>query len=100
MQKSNIIFLFLTAFLFTSCSKVTILAENQKSEIIREPNFERSENYFFWGISGEHHYNTKLICSNGVEQIRTERTFKDGFLSLITLGIYSPHSAKIWCKGE
>ncbi|EJF06749.1 Bor protein [Thiovulum sp. ES] len=100
LKKSNIAFLFLTAFLFTSCSKVTVVAQNPKSEIIREPDFQRSENYFFWGLAGEHHYNTTSICNNGVEQIRTEKTFGDGFFTLITLGIYSPHSAKIWCKGE
>ncbi|MGY8876101.1 MAG: Bor/Iss family lipoprotein, partial [Pseudoalteromonas sp.] len=29
-----------------------------------------------------------------------QQTFSDGALSLITLGIYSPHTIKVWCQEQ
>jgi hypothetical protein len=99
LKKSNFALLLLIVFSMTSCSKVTVVKQDTQL-LIREPDFKKSESYYLWGVVGEHHFNTQEICTNGVEQIRTEKTFGNVVLTVITLGIYSPHTAKIWCKGE
>jgi hypothetical protein len=30
--------------------------------------------------------------------MQSQQTFVDGLLGLVTLGIYSPQTAKVWCK--
>jgi hypothetical protein len=63
-----------------------------------DPTYETSKPYFFWGLAGEHHINVKEICGGKkVRQMQATSTFLDGFLSAITLGIYYPRSAKVWC---
>ncbi|WP_397472323.1 Bor family protein, partial [Rheinheimera sp.] len=46
----------------------------------------------------EHHVDVNTIC-NGAEpkQMQSQQTFTDGLLGLVTLGIYYPHTAKVWC---
>ncbi len=41
--------------------------------------------------------NTATRCPNGVAVIVTEQTFLNGFVGVITLGIYTPQSVTITC---
>ncbi len=82
----------------TACSTATIRPQGGE-RISGDPNYEESKSYFFWGLSGEHDINVAEICKDkGVEQMQSQFTFLDGVKTVFTLGIYSPKTAKVWCK--
>ncbi len=62
------------------------------------PTFEQRQDFFLWGLVGEAHINTAHICKGQPAQIQSQRTVVDGLLGLVTLGIYAPESARVWCK--
>lgn len=90
----------LLALGISACSTVTISPTAQQ-KLIDSPTYEESKNYFFWGLVGDHHIDVLKIC-NGKEpvQMQSQQTFADGVLGVITLGIYAPHTAKVWCPKE
>jgi len=48
---------------------------------------------------GEPHIDVKAICGDKeVRQLQTIDQFTDRLLGLVTLGIYSPRTAKVWCE--
>ena len=82
---------------FQSCSTVTIHPE-QSGKLSTEPTFEETKNYYLWGLVGEHRFDVKEICGDKkVLQIQSQATFKNVLFSILTLGIESPHTGKIWC---
>lgn len=98
MKKPCIIFLISC---LAACSTVTISPPGAE-KISSQPNYQNSEPFFLWGLVGETRVNTKEVC-NGEEpvQMQSQATFGDGLITNLTLGLYSPHSVKVWCeKGE
>ena len=84
--------------LMSACSSVTI-RDQGKQKLAGDPTWEKSEPFFFWGLAGTGHVNVDEVCGNRkASQLQTQRTFVDGLLGVITLGIYSPHSARVWCE--
>jgi hypothetical protein len=81
----------------TACSTVTIHPQ-QSTKLSSEPTYKDSKPFFLWGLVGEHRVDTAAIC-DGAEpkQMQSQQTFTDGLLGVITLGIYLPHTAKVWC---
>ena len=80
------------------CSSVT-LRDTGKAKATSEPSYESSKPFFFWGLAGEHHVDVKQICKGSEpKQIQSQRTFTDSLLNVITLGIYSPRTVRVWCK--
>ncbi len=64
-----------------------------------KPTFEQRQDFFLWGLVGESHIDTKAVCGGKkVVQMQSQRTFVDGLLGLVTLGIYAPESARVWCS--
>lgn len=91
--------LLVLGLLLTSCQTVTIRPNSgEKSE--REPDFESRQNFFLWGlVPGETYVNVNQACDGEqVSQMQAQNTFLDSFFGLITLGIYAPRTAKVWCN--
>lgn len=88
--------------LLAGCSTITIdpkSASSQTSKQTSAPTYEDSKNFFLWGLAGEHHVDVNKVCSDKeVAQMQSQATFADMLLTGITLGIYAPHSVKVWCK--
>ena len=93
----------MTASLFVAlagCSSVTIQPE-RIAKITEKPTSQESRPFFLWGLVGEQRVDVKSVCGAGkVLQMQSQATFGDGALSLITLGIYSPHTVKVWCDSQ
>jgi predicted RND superfamily exporter protein len=88
----------LAIFILSSCSAVTVRTDSERKSQ-NPPNFEKRYNYYFWGFKGEHKVNVRMVCKGkDIEQIQSIHTFRDNLLALITLGIYSPRTARIWCE--
>lgn len=82
----------------SACSTVTVNPDG-RAKVVSEPSYQDSKAFFLWGLVGEHHVDVLRIC-NGKEpvQMQSQQTFTDGLLGVVTLGIYSPHSTKVWCN--
>jgi hypothetical protein len=87
------------AFLgLAACSTITIRPEGTKTRHT-DPTFQKSEDFYFWGLKNEFHVNALAACADKkIVQMQVQDTPKDVFYTIITLGIYSPRSVKIWCE--
>lgn len=82
----------------SACYTTTIRPEG-KMKSVKTPSFERSYDFFIFGLVGENSVDTSQACQKGtVEQMQAQSTFVDSLLGIITLGIYTPRTAKVWCK--
>ena len=82
----------------SACSTVTI-KQKGKARLSTEPDYESRKSYFLWGLVGEHSVDAKKICGrSAVRQMQAQDTFVDSLLGIITLGIYRPRTAKVWCN--
>jgi hypothetical protein len=88
----------IAASLLAGCATVTIRPEGG-AKTSAKPDYQATKNYFFWGLAGVHTIDVKEICEeSGVEQMQSQFTFMNGLLGAITVGIYAPKTAKVWCK--
>lgn len=84
--------------LSAGCSTVTIQPE-ESQKLATAPTFQETRNFYFWGLAGETRVNVKEVCGDStVSQMQSQQTFENGFLGVITLGIYAPHSVRVWCE--
>jgi len=98
-MKATLTLLAFSILLLLSCQTVTISPEGKKHKISSHPSYERTQNFFLWGLSGENTINVEDICrEKPIKQMQTQMTFVNGLLSFITFGIYTPRTAKVWCK--
>lgn len=82
----------------TGCQTVTIRPDGG-FKMAANPTFEQRQDFYLWGLVGESHIDTGKICPKaGPSQMQSQVTVVDGLLGLVTLGIYSPETAKVWCK--
>ena len=91
------LFLLSLVLFLSGCSSVTI-ATDSRDKLTSEPTYEERKKFYWWGLKNEHSVDVHSVCS-GTEplQMQSQQTFSDGFLSVITLGIYYPRTAKVWC---
>ncbi len=96
-MKKSVLSIAAFSVLFCGCSSVT-LRDRGTQHLATEPNYNSSQSFFFWGLAGDKHIDVEEICGKaGAAQLQTQTTFGDGLLRLITLGIYSPRTARVWC---
>lgn len=86
------------AIIASACSTVTIHPKPIE-QIKTRATYQDSKPFFLFGIVGEHHVNIDEICGDSIPlQMQTHQSFFNGFMTAITLGIYSPHIVRVWCK--
>jgi hypothetical protein len=84
--------------LLGGCSTVTINPEASK-KLVTTPTYQESRSFYLWGLVGEQRVNVHEVCNGSpVKQMQSQQTFINGLLGAITLGIYAPHSVKVWCE--
>ena len=80
------------------CQNVTIKPDSQV-RVSDTPNYQDTRHFFFWGLLGEERVNVSSVCDQyPVAQMQSQQTFVNGLLGAITLGIYAPHSVRVWCE--
>ena len=90
----------LAALMLAGCAAVTVRPDGG-GRVAGAPDFQESRSYFLWGLIGEHTIDVAEICGkSGVEQFQSIFTFGDGLLGVVTLGLYTPKTAKVWCNLE
>lgn len=90
--------LFVFIFLLSACAAVNVRTDDQP-KTAREADFEQRYHYYWWGFKGKHQLNVRTVCQDqGVEQMQTVYTLRDTVMTLFTLGIYHPRTARVWCS--
>lgn len=86
------------AGLAAGCSTMTIHPKASYKRIT-EPTYQLTVPFYFWGLSGAHRLDVNAICGDKKPvQMQTQATVENMLLTLVTLGIYAPHTAKVWCE--
>lgn len=84
----------------TACASVTI-RPGGGPKLTTAPDYKKSKDYFFWGLGGVGIVDVVDICGeNTVQQFQSHYTGLDVLYGFITLGIYMPETASVWCKAE
>ncbi len=82
----------------TGCYSVTSRPQGG-FKVAGKPTFEQRQDFYLWGLVGESHIDTAKVCANKQPvQMQSQVTPVDALLGLVTIGIYSPESAKVWCQ--
>ena len=94
---SKLLAIALAAITISACSSVTIRPDGGDKNR-DEPSYLDSKPFYFWGLVGEHEVDVNTVCEGaGVEQMQSVTTVSDFFLGAVTLYIYAPRTAKVWC---
>ena len=84
--------------LTSACSNVSIKPQGG-SKIATAPSHEERKPFYLGGLIGEHQVDVNVICEGAnVLQMQTIVTPSDYALGLVTLFIYSPRTARVWCE--
>jgi len=84
--------------ILAGCSTVTIHPK-QSAELTTEPTYQERKSFYLAGLIGEERVNVSEVCEEKeAVQMQSQQTFVDGLLTVVTLGIYAPHTAKVWCE--
>ena len=87
----------LTCFL-SACSSVTVRPYGGDKDT-SPPDYQDSKAFYILAIFGDHEVNTSLICSDRrVMQLQAVTSLSDWLVSLVTLFVYTPRTAKVWCE--
>lgn len=85
------------AILLSGCAAQTFNINSAAGEV---PTTEVSHHFFIAGLGQEKVLDAAEICGgvDKVVKVEAQQTFVNGFLGLITLGIYTPRDARVYCK--
>ena len=88
------------AFLLVGCQTVTIRPGGGE-KLATEPDYQERINFMWWGLSpGQVSVDLNTVCGGKtVEQIQSRNNALDVVFGGLTLGIYAPRSARVWCSG-
>lgn len=77
-----------------ACNKVTYV---DKSTMPTGEVHEQTGRFFFFGLAGTADVNAGAMCPTGVARIQSKFTVGDWFLTVLTLGLYTPRTYEISC---
>lgn len=87
------------ALVLSGCATVTI-SPVDAPKLSSAPTYEQRMDFFFWGLSPDvQQVQVDEVCvGSGVRQMQAQTKLEDGIFTVITLGIFSPRSVKVWCE--
>lgn len=95
-RKISLLLLLLT--FISGCASVTIRPQGGYKDSSQADYIENVP-FYFAGLVGNHKVDVNEACEgNEVTQMQTITTLSNWLLGLITLTIYSPRTAKVWCE--
>ena len=85
------------ALLITGCAQQTFTVQNKPAAVA--PKETITHHFFVSGI-GQKNHQWQKICGGAENVVKTEtqQTFVNGLLGFITLGIYTPLEARVYCS--
>ncbi|MFK8138223.1 MAG: Bor family protein [Bdellovibrionales bacterium] len=97
----NLILVALIAFGLGACTTVTITPRGEAKTVVQH-DFESTKPFYILGLVGKAEIDAAKVCSGAknIRQMQTFQSFGDGLLTAITIGIYTPRTARIWCANK
>jgi hypothetical protein len=85
----------LLAIAASGCYKATFMTN---STVVKGQDHDQWNSFFLWGLVGQETLDVRQFCAGGqVAQVRTGANVLTGLVSFVTLGIYAPRMAYVWC---
>jgi hypothetical protein len=82
----------------SGCATVTVNA-NDTIRRSSAPTWQDRKWFLLGGFISDKHVDVKQVCgSRNVVQMQSQHTFVDGLIGVLTFGILSPRTAKVWCE--
>jgi len=79
-----------------ACHTMTFQIENvQHEKVVEDTNW-----FFVEGLFPTRDIDVSLKCPSGTAAIKEQTTFRDGFISFISIGIATPRSVWYYCLPE
>ncbi len=93
------IFPWLVVAVLSGCAN-TRFNVNGEIGVDEVPRYEDRQTYFISGLGQKQTVDAVKICGSPdkVKAVAKEHTFLDGVLSAFTFGIYTPETARVYCK--
>jgi uncharacterized lipoprotein YajG len=93
------ILIILTILALTGCATQTY---NINGDTTALPTQEKSQAFFLQGIGQQKHTDAASICggAENIIKVESEETFINILLRLVTFGIYTPRTARVYCKAS
>jgi hypothetical protein len=88
----------IAAFVLVGCANQRF---NVAGETAVAPTAKRRKpSFFVSGIGQKQTIDAAKVCGGAakVEGVAVEHTFMDGLLGFVTFGIYTPRTARVYCK--
>ena len=88
------------ALLITGCAQQTFTVQNKPAAVA--PKETITHHFFVSGIGQKKTVDAAKICGGAENVVKTEtqQTFVNGLLGFITLGIYTPLEARVYCHNN
>ena len=85
------------ALLITGCAQQTFTVQNKPAAVA--PKETITHHFFVSGIGQKKTVDAAKICGGAENVVKTaNQTFVNGLLGFITLGIYTPLEARVYCS--
>ena len=95
----NFYLLAFVALLLSGCATQTYYVNDNRGGNKTNPEQEISQPFFVSGIAQQRTMDAAEICGGAekVAKVESKLNFLDGLLGFITLGIYTPRTAMVYC---
>ncbi|MFC0820516.1 Bor family protein [Moraxella marmotae] len=97
----KIAFASMMALVMTGCASQTAYLNGTTAQTTpATPTYSKSERFFVAGIGQERTVDAAGICggANNVATVQSSWQPKDIALGIVTFGIYTPRTSKVYCK--
>ena len=84
--------------LLSACSVVSFDMSDSKPAVL--PHATGTNDFFIGGIGQEQIIPITEMCRKGVSTVKVKYTFMDGFLAVLTFGIYTPNTYEVYCNRD
>ena len=101
MKKHLTLLLCISAIAALSACSTQNFEINPNPTVMEQPSYEATNHFVFWGIGQVQTMHPGEACGpEGVNRIETKRTFINGVLSTLTLGLYAPRDYAVYCNNQ
>lgn len=87
----------LATVVLSGCAQQTFTINK---DIVDKPQQTTTHHFFISGIGQAKTIDAAAVCGGADKVVRTEvqQTFTNGLLDFVTLGIYTPREARVYCS--
>lgn len=92
----KILSLLVLSLVVSGCAQQTFTMSAEENET----TLKESQHFFINGLGQDKEIDAAAVCNgtDKVAKVEVQETFVNGLLRTITLGIYTPREARVFCK--